>query len=492
MAKRVRPWLVAWTTLLIVLVPLLVAGATLPAAQRGIVLAAETHLAASGTDTMAAAPGAEGVARQAFDLLLDNFVSPPTPAALLTAAVSDLGKRVAERGPAVGNVPTFAANASRDEAWAVFDAWQDRVADSAAPILDRAAFDDLAIRSLAAAVAENHTRYLDPRQNAEHQAWRRGEVRYDGIGARLRRPSTVVLEVFEDSPASRAGMKTGDRILAVNGESVADGTSEQAISKIRGPLGSTVDLLVERRGVPSPLRLTIHRAEITLPFVRWSVLPRQDGSKIGYLQIRGFPEPSVDDRVAEALAQLDQRVVDGLLLDLRGNGGGRIDVGVKVASRFMHDGVVFQQVDRAGRERVVRPVAGTYWDRAVPIVTLVDGGTASMGEILGSALQETGVARVVGTQTAGSVAGARMLPLANGGAIQITVLTITSGRGTLLNDVGVKPDVPIDLSDDDLLDGIDAQLEAGIRALSAAPRRTSLRLVDPEVQQAHQEREVAA
>jgi len=99
---------------------------------------------------------------------------------------------------------------------------------------------------------------------------------------------------------------------------------------------------------------------------------------------------------------------------------------------------------------------------------------------------------VVGTQTAGSVAGARMLPLANGGAIQITVLTITSGRGTLLNDVGVKPDVPIDLSDDDLLNGIDAQLEAGIRALSAAPRRTSLRLVDPDVQQAHQEREVAA
>src|SRR5690606_6723433 len=133
--------------------------------------------------------------------------------------------------------------------------------------------------------SEHHTRYLDARQNQEHQAWRRGEVRYDGIGARLRRPSTVVLEVFENSPAARAGLKTGDRIIAVNGESVADGSSEQAITKIRGPLGSAVDIMIERRGVPSPLSLTIHRAEISLPFVRWDVLARPDGSKVGYLQI---------------------------------------------------------------------------------------------------------------------------------------------------------------------------------------------------------------
>ena len=138
------------------------------------------------------------------------------------------------------------------------------------------------------------------------------------------------------------------------------------------------------------LRFSLERAEIKLPFVRWDVIQRPDGRKIGYLQIRGFPEPSVDERVGQALAEIDQRSVDGLILDLRGNSGGRIDVGMKVASRFMREGVVFQQVDRTGRERQVRPSNGQYWERSIPIVALVDGGTASMGEILGSALQEAG------------------------------------------------------------------------------------------------------
>jgi carboxyl-terminal processing protease len=472
-------------------VPLGVAGLSLVPAYGSGVLAAEAPVAPS--DLAAAAPlQATSSLRQAYDLLLDNFVSPPAPAQLLVVTAAEFGKRVAEIHPVAWSVPMIPADLSRDEAWAAFDAWHERQADMLAPAIDRTAISELTMRALAAAVSEQHTRYLDARQNQEHQAWRRGEVRYDGIGARLRRPSTVVLEVFEDSPAARAGLKAGDRIIAVNGESVENGTSEQAISKIRGPLGSPVDIVVERRGEAAALRLTVHRAEIALPFVRWDMLPRADGSKIGYLQIRGFPEPSVDERVALALADLDHRGVEGLILDLRGNSGGRIDVGMKVASRFLREGVVFQQIDRAGRERQVRPTTGTYWERAVPTVALVDGGTASMGEILGAALQETGVARVVGTKTAGSVAGARLFSLGNGGAMQITVLTITSGRGVPLNEVGLQPDILIDLSDDDLLQGIDGQLEAAIRALNIPSRRLGLHLVAPEGRATVTDEEVAA
>jgi carboxyl-terminal processing protease len=393
---------------------------------------------------------------------------------LLVAAAAEVGRRTDDRRPAELPDPAIADDASRDDAWAAFEIWLDRVALMLTPDVDRAALDDIALRALAAAVAENHTRYLDPRQHEEHQAWRRGQVRYDGIGARLRRPTTVVLEVFDGSPAAKAGIRTGDRIVEVNGASVDGGTSEHAISKIRGTLGSTVELVVERRGAAAPLRFTIVRTEITLPFVRWDVIQRPDGHRIGYLQIRGFPEPGVDERVGSALTELDQRSVDGLILDLRGNSGGRIDVGMKVAGRFLRESVVFQQVDRAGRERLVRPGSGQYWERSIPITVLVDGGTASMGEILASALQEAGAARVVGTQTAGSVAGARLFPLANGGALQITVLTITSGRGVALNEIGLSPDVQVDLSDDDLLGGVDAQLETGIRDLRLAPRHASV------------------
>src|SRR5262249_21128655 len=156
-------------------------------------------------------------------------------------------------------------------------------------------------------------------------------------------------------------------------------------------------------------------------------------------------------------------------LDLRGNTGGRIDVGLKVVSRFIKDDVVFQQLDRSGRERVVRTIGG-YWAHSVPITVLVDGGTASMGEITASALQEAGAARVVGTRTSGNVAGARLFPLSNGGGMQVTVLQIASGRGATLNDVGVVPDEAVEMQDDRLLDGVDVQLEAGLRYLEAATR----------------------
>jgi len=478
MAVRVRAWLLACTTLLILLVPIAVAGTVVAATDRGhgAIAASQPY----GGAVTSAPTQAASVTRQAYDLLLDNFVTPPPPGSLLAAAASEVGRRASDRGAAALTVPLaaplFAVDASRDDAWQAFEAWLDRAVPLLAPVIDRAALDDIVVRALTAAVSEHHTRYLDPRQNEEHQAWRRGEVRYDGIGARLRRPSTVVLEVFDGSPAARAGLRTGDKIVEVDGEWVGGGTSENAIGKIRGSLGSTVQIAVERRGVPGVLHFALERAEIKLPFVRWDVIERSDGRKIGYLQIRGFPEPSVDERVGQALAEIDQRSVDGLILDLRGNSGGRIDVGMKVASRFLRDGVVFQQVDRSGRERQVRPANGQYWERSIPMVTLVDGGTASMGEILGSALQEAGAARVVGTQTAGSVAGARLFPLANGGALQITVLTITSGRGTVLNDVGMTPDVAIDFSDDDLLGGVDVQLETGIRSLNVGARQAGVTL----------------
>jgi carboxyl-terminal processing protease len=467
----VRAWLIACATLLILLVPSVIAGSAVAKWDRGpSTIAADIPYG----EFSAAAPDASSVTRQAYDLLLTNFVTPPSPSMLLGAAAVEVGKRVGDRKTDTWSAPTIADNASKDEAWAAFETWLDSVAAILSPVIDRSTLDELAIKSMAAAVSEHHTRYLDPRQNEEHQAWRRGEVRYDGIGARLRRPSTVVLEVFDGSPAEKAGLRTGDRIIEVDGQSVADETSDVAIGRIRGPLGSTVQVTVQRKGSADALQFLMERAEIKLPFVRSDVLQRDNGQKIGYLQIRGFPEPSVDDKVGQVLADLDKQGVDGLVIDLRGNSGGRIDVGMKVVSRFVREGAIFQQVDQFGKQKLVKPTGDQYWERSVPIVALVDGGTASMGEILSSALQEAGVARVVGTSTAGSVAGARLFPLANGGALQITVLTITSGRGKVLNDIGVKPDVTVDLSDDDLLRGVDAQLETAIQSLTQAPVRVGL------------------
>lgn len=473
MTTRVRVWLLGCAALLLVIAPFATpVRAGQPAEQPGGSPTAQLTTAAPAP-ALAGAP-----LRQAYDLILDNFVTPPAPAALLGATAAEVARHAAETVPGEWPTPTIPPDAPRDEAWAVFAGWLDRLLPLVTPAIERPAAEELVMRALAAAVGEQHTRYLNPRQHEEHQAWRRGDLRYEGVGLRLRRPSTVVLEVFEGSPAARAGLRTGDRIVAVDGEPTAEAGSDGAIGRIRGPLGTPVELLVERRGQAAPLRLVIERAEVRIPFVTSAVLVREDGRRYGYLRVRGFPEMGVDEGVGRALAELERAGIDGLVLDLRGNSGGRIDVGIKVISRFVRQGPIFQQADRAGRQRVVE-VSGGYWERSVPVVALVDGGTASMGEILASALQESGAARLVGARTSGSVAGARLFPLANGGALQITVLTIVSGKGAVLNDVGISPDAPVELTDDDLLDGEDAQLEAALRQLrSAAGQARPLQLLE--------------
>jgi len=456
---------------LLVLFSVLVSG-TAVAATRAFAqasqIAASTERYADVATALEPASPARAV-RQAYDLLLDNFVTPPPPSELLAAAAGAVARRVAEDLPGEWPLPDLPPDASRDAAWAAFDSWLGRVSDLASATVDRQTIQDAALRGLANAVDEHHTRYLSPKQYEDHQAWRRDDVRYGGIGARLRGPAAVVLEVFAGSPAERAGLRIGDQILEVDHASTDTVPTEAVISRIRGPLGSTVDLLVSRRGVDAPFHVAIERAEIKLAFVRWEPIERGDGHRFGYIQIRGFPEPAIDDKVGQALSDFDRVGIDGLILDFRGNSGGRIDVGLKVASRFLQDGVVYQQLDRGGRLRAVRTIGG-FWSKPVPITVLVDGGTASMGEIVASALQESGTARVVGTRTSGNVAGARLFPLSNGGALQITVLQITSGRGSVLNDIGVVPDEPVEMQDDLLLNGVDVQLEAGLRYLTSAVR----------------------
>jgi len=152
------------------------------------------------------------------------------------------------------------------------------------------------------------------------------------------------------------------------------------------------------------------------------------------------------------------------VLDLRGNSAGRLDVGVRLLSRFISEGVLFRQVDRSGRVRSISPIAA-YAGPSLPVVVLVDGGTASMGEIFASAIQEHGVGWVVGSPTAGSVAAAEVYPLGDGSAIQVTVTEIYSGQGRPLNGAGVQPDLEVAPSLDDLARGVDRQLVAGMQFL---------------------------
>ena len=420
-----------------------------------------------GHDTRSAPAASAAVARQAFDVLLDRFVSPLDPVAVLTAAADGAVARATEAGP--GDWPAFVppSGADREAAWDAYRAWFDALVEQAAPLVTGDVLEEAALKAMAAGVQERHTRYMTAAQYEQYLTSRIDDIRYVGVGTRLRGPDSTVVEVYEDSPAERAGLRSGDVVLEIDGVPTAGGAPTTIAERLRGAAGVAVDLLVERKGMARPLRMVVAREEIRVPYVRSRLLFDPVGRRIGYLQVRGFPRPSVDDEVGQALSELQAATIDGLVLDLRGNGGGRLDVGIRMASRFVREGVLYRQVDRAGRTRAVAR-SGDAVAPAVPVAILIDGGTASMGEIFSAALQEAGVATIFGTRTMGSVAGAQTIPLADGSAMQVTVLSITSRSGAVLNQVGVQPDVVVEPTVDELRAGVDIQLDAALRHLSGA------------------------
>jgi carboxyl-terminal processing protease len=217
---------------------------------------------------------------------------------------------------------------------------------------------------------------------------------------------------------------------------------------------------VRRGDNPQELTFSVPRAEIHLQFVKDKLV--QDD--IGYVQLRGFPEPSVISTLEQDVTAFQAEGVHGLVLDLRGNSGGRIDVGTRLLAHFLPDNTtVYREVDRGGQTSTHATHGGTQY--ALPLVVLVDGGTASMGEIFASAVQEHGAATIIGADTAGSVAAAQVFGLSDGSGLQVTVFDILSGDGKPLNKVGVVPDEVVQPDGADLANGADPVLERAVAVL---------------------------
>jgi carboxyl-terminal processing protease len=324
-----------------------------------------------------------------------------------------------------------------------------------------------AIRGMTESVDDAHTNFISPTQFDEEQRWERGEVHYGGIGARMRGPIPTVVEVFDDAPAQRAGLRPGDVLVAVDGQTTVDMRLDEVINLVRGPEGTPVVLRIQRAASDQVDELTLVRASVSMPFVQSRRLP----GDVGYVQLRGFPEPSVIAGVENAIVDLQREGVKGVIFDLRGNGGGRLDVGSRLLARFVPDGPIYQVVDRQGNQETSN-VRDAHPMLTVPLVVLIDEGTASMGEVFAAAIQEHHIGRLMGTTTAGAVAASVFIPLSDGSALQLSVEQVYSGGGALLDRVGVHPDDEVELDLDELRQGRDAQLERALdylRVQAAAP-----------------------
>ncbi len=298
--------------------------------------------------------------------------------------------------------------------------------------LQRSKLVDLGLSGMVAGLEDPYSHYLD---RASYESRNGPETPRIGIGIDIKpEPEGVrITGVVENSPAARAGLKPGDLIVKVGSTSLANRSDEYGLDLIRGPEGTTVMLTVKRG--ESEHVFSVIRAPVVVP-VTSSRIINHDGVRIGYLRLTGFSEGAGDKLRAEVQAALRAHA-KGLILDLRGNGGGLISEAINVASIFLARGTIMSAEER-GRPPRVYNARGDAIAPDTPLVVLVDQGTASSSEIVTAALQDHDRAKVVGTRTYGKGVFQQTERLVNGGALDITIGQFFTPTGHNLGD-GVHP-----------------------------------------------------
>lgn len=264
--------------------------------------------------------------------------------------------------------------------------------------------------------------------------------RFSGIGTQIEAAPRGLraVKVFKGSPAARAGIAVGDLIVSVDGRSLAGVGVDRARSMIVGPIGTAVTLGVVRPPGHRVRRLRVTRAEITTPETATRVV-RRGGRTLGYVRYDSFTEGSHRD-LAEAVQRVERHGAQGIVLDLRGNGGGLLEEAVADASIFLPKGqVVVSTASRTQGRAVYRTVGGNLPPR--PLVVLIDGDTASAAEILTAALADDSHATVVGSRSFGKGVFQQEVDLSNGGALKLTVGEYFTPAGINLAGRGIRPDV---------------------------------------------------
>ncbi|MBM7855048.1 carboxyl-terminal processing protease [Desulfohalotomaculum tongense] len=290
-----------------------------------------------------------------------------------------------------------------------------------------------AIEGMLEALDDPYTQYMTPDSLQEFSDSLNGD--YVGIGIRMEQYEGYVrvVEVFKNSPAEKAGLKHGDVIVAVDGEDIKDIPLGFVGFKIKGPEGTAVKLKICRNGEYFDATLT--RAEVNAPTVTSKVM----FNNIGYINIDSFGENTAGD-FAAALQELKAKKVKGLILDLRDNPGGYLMAAVRMADHFLPVGKkVVSVVDRYNEKQVYRSFTPVEV-KGLPVVILVNEGSASAAEILTGALQDHGVATVVGSQTYGKGTVQTVFNLSNGGALKLTMARYQLPGGEFIDGTGIMPD----------------------------------------------------
>ncbi|MBO9540045.1 S41 family peptidase [bacterium] len=332
-----------------------------------------------------------------------------------------------------------------------------------------------AIRGLLESLDDPYTRFMEPKVFKSMQDERHGS--FFGIGIQIgmnKDKHLSVIAPIEDTPAAKAGLKSGDHIVEIDGKTTKSMAIEEAVSHIRGNKGTKVTLKIQR-GAQKPFDVAIIRDSIATKAVK----TRDLESNIGYIRLSTFMNENADQDMRLALDKFKNK--SALVLDLRGNPGGLLPNAVSIGSMFIDKGVpVVQIVDREGNRETLDSTGRLAIPKNKPVVVLVDGGSASASEILSGALQDTHRATLVGTKTFGKGLVQTVHALDGGSGVAITTNKYLTSGGNDINKKGITPDVVVEFPqlatasaeleemptlDDLIKDGKDVQLNKGIAIL---------------------------
>ena len=305
--------------------------------------------------------------------------------------------------------------------------------------VDENQLDDASLKGIVRSLDDPFSTYLTPKEAGRFEEAVSG--RFEGVGMSVDQDKRGlrVLNVFDGTPAKRGGIRKGDLIVAVNGRSIAGVDSELATARIKGPAGTRVRLEIVREGKARRRRqLTLRRERIRVPVVEGRIVKRR-AKRLGVVELLTFSE-GAHGALEQEIRKLLRRGADGLVLDLRGNGGGLLEEAVLAASIFIEDGEVVSVRGRR-RSKRTREAKGDAIAPRIPVVVLVDRGSASASEIVAGALRDHRRARLVGTRTFGKGLVQEVTPLSNGGVLDLTVANYYLPSGKTIARKGLPPQV---------------------------------------------------
>ena len=365
--------------------------------------------------------------------------------AVFTAGVvAGPGVSFFEKGPAAWAVSQARAeDSNRAETYRLLtlfgDVFERIRAEYVEPVNDRELIEN-AINGMLTGL-DPHSSYMNAKAFRDMQVQTRGE--FGGLGLEVTADNGLIKVVspIDDTPAAKAGVKAGDLITMLDGQTVQGLTLTEAVDKMRGAPGSTIKLTIKREGINTPVEVSMQREVIHIQVVR----SRLEANDIGYVRLTSFNEQT-DPGLRKAIADLKQKAggtLKGLILDLRNNPGGLLDQAVAVSDDFLDQGEIVST-------RARHPQESQRWDakpgdvaQGLPVVVMINGGSASASEIVAGALQDQRRAVVLGTRSFGKGSVQTVMPLPGNGAMRLTTARYYTPSGRSIQGLGITPDVEV-------------------------------------------------